>query len=147
MARNAVERAQELMVVKRKDLPLLAFEFSQHLCSEVGMCMEVLLTAFAAYAQCVEGFECSDEAYYASPGAQDWFRERGYDNAKPFVSELDLVTAENKALKESLKTARKYMRDHFNMTMTGFARALGVTPTQLSSWTSEPITTHPQFVD
>jgi len=57
------------------------------------------------------------------------------------------LAEENEALRAALKAARKYMRNHFNMTMTGFARALEITPTQLSAWTSEPVTTPPQFVD
>lgn len=69
-------------------------------------------------------------------------RELGESN-----KERQSLAEENEALKAALKAARKYMRNHFNMTMTGFARALEVTPTQLSQWTSEPITTPPQFVD
>lgn len=34
----------------------------------LGMCIEVCLTAFAAYAQVVEGLSCSDNAYAVSPG-------------------------------------------------------------------------------
>ena len=35
------------------------------------MCGEVYLTAFAAYAQCVEGLSCDDDGYKASDDARE----------------------------------------------------------------------------
>jgi hypothetical protein len=72
----AEERAAEMMHIKLKDLPPLAFEFARKLCMETGMCGEVYLTAYACYAQCVEGLECKDDLYRAPPSAIAWFRER-----------------------------------------------------------------------
>jgi hypothetical protein len=126
MATNAIERAQELMAMKRKDLPLLAFEYSQHLCRELGMCMDVMFTAFAAYAQCKEGFPCSDEAYYASPSAQNWFRERGYDSLKPFVSDLERLKAENEELRSLLAKAVNVVRKTETISFRDFAWELEI---------------------
>jgi len=74
---TAVERAMHLFCnVPRKDLPTLAMEFESHLCREVGYCGEVILTAFAVYAQCVEGLPCDDELYKAREKDVEWFAAR-----------------------------------------------------------------------
>lgn len=70
-------------------------------------------------------------------GECEWL-DTGIDEFYELRKECEAITA-------ALKAARRYMRTHFNMTMTGFARALGVTPTQLSEWTSEPITSEPDL--
>lgn len=74
----AEERAIQMMSIIQKDLPPLAFAYARKLCMEVGMCGEVYITAFACYAQCVEGLECKDDLYRASPDAVAWFKERGH---------------------------------------------------------------------
>jgi hypothetical protein len=79
---DAVERGQELMFIKMKDLPPLALDFAKELCRKLGGCMEVFLTAYAVYAQCVEGLECSDDLYLVREEHAEWFRLKGYDNAK-----------------------------------------------------------------
>jgi hypothetical protein len=66
----------ELMSVKAKDLPPLALEFRGVLCREVGMCMETCITAFACYAQAVEGLECHDDLYQIRPDHSEWFAKR-----------------------------------------------------------------------
>lgn len=48
--KTATERGQEMMLIPMGQLPPLAREFAQHLCQQVGMCMEVLLTAWCVYA-------------------------------------------------------------------------------------------------
>lgn len=73
---TAEERGQQMMLVKMKDLPPLALEFCQDLCSRVGGCMETFLTAWTVYAQCVEGLPCTDDLYMASESDKQWFRER-----------------------------------------------------------------------
>ena len=73
---DALARGMELLNMKRKDLPPLARDFADHLCQQVGMCMEVFLTAYAVYAQCVENLECSDDWYSATEEHKDWFRQR-----------------------------------------------------------------------
>lgn len=73
---NAVQRGVEMMNIKMGELPPLAVEFLRHLASKVGYCGEVCLTAFAVYAQCVEGLPCDDDLYEARPEDRQWFSER-----------------------------------------------------------------------
>lgn len=82
-SQTAVERAAELLNIPIKDLPPLAVQFRNRLCSEMGLCLEVCLTAFAAYAQCVEGLPCDDEAYKARPQDVHWFKHRTMAKAFP----------------------------------------------------------------
>ena len=74
--KTAEQRGQEMMQIKIKDLPPLAVEFCRHLCHEVGGCMEMFLTAWTVYAQCVEGLPCGDDLYLARPTDVAWFKER-----------------------------------------------------------------------
>lgn len=69
----AEERAMEMMNVPRKDLPPLAREYASHLCGKFGGCMEVFITAYAHYAQCIERLECQDGLYRADSTAEAWF--------------------------------------------------------------------------
>lgn len=73
---DAVARGTELLSVKASELPPLALEYRNKLCAEFGMCIEVILTAFCHFAQCVEGLSCSDEWYQATPEAKEWFKAR-----------------------------------------------------------------------
>ena len=73
---TAVERSMEMMLIKQKDLPPLAFDFARHLCFEVGMCAETFITAFACYAQVVEGLPCDDNLYVVRPEHRAWIEER-----------------------------------------------------------------------
>lgn len=82
MNKDAVERGQEMLVMPMNQLPPLAVEFAQKLCNELGGCIEVFLTAYAVYAQCVEGLRCKDSLYKVIPEHKRWFLERGYDNSK-----------------------------------------------------------------
>ena len=75
-ARDAVERGIQLATIPMKDVPLLAREFLWHLAKNVGMCGEVCITAFAVYAQCVEGLPCDDSLYAARPDDIEWFNAR-----------------------------------------------------------------------
>lgn len=70
-----VDRAMELMTIPVSKLPPLALEFAKHLCGQIGMCGEVLITAYAAYAQCVESCPCDDSVYDGS-SYQHWFDDR-----------------------------------------------------------------------
>jgi len=72
---NAVERATKMMHTPMKDLPPLAVKFARHLCSKHGMCGEVFITAYAIYAQHVEGLPCDDDLYKASPQDVEWFEQ------------------------------------------------------------------------
>lgn len=72
--KTAEQRGMEMLTVKMGDLPPLAVDFAKHLCSEVGMCTETLLTAWTVYAQEVEGLICTDELYKSREEDQKWFR-------------------------------------------------------------------------
>lgn len=81
---NAVDRGVELLHVKGRDLPPLAKEFLGHLVREGGSaCLEVFLTAFAVYAQCVEGLPCDDDLYQARPQDIAWFSARTAEAETP----------------------------------------------------------------
>jgi len=71
-------------------------------------------------------------------------RELGESN-----EERHSLAEENAALKEALKRARvlALRPSACGFTMRQFAEEIGITPTQLSAWTGDPITTPPQFVD
>lgn len=76
IAKDAAARGMELALIPMKDVPPLALDFLGHLAKKVGMCGEVCITAFAVYAQCVEGLPCSDSLYTARPEDREWFAER-----------------------------------------------------------------------
>lgn len=62
-------------------LPKEALEFAKFMCSKVGMCGEVLLTAYAYYCQMVLGLKCKDDLYQIPKNSHNeytkWFIERG----------------------------------------------------------------------
>ena len=59
------------------------------------------------------------------------------------IQELEI---ENKRLREALTRARELARVH-NYTMREFATHCGITPFELLEWTSERLTTEPDFKD
>lgn len=67
------------MLVGRIAVPPLAQKYLMYLSSRFGFCTEVALTAYAAYAQCVEGFPCADHAYQVTPRVIQWFKENSED--------------------------------------------------------------------
>lgn len=73
---DAVARAVALMTTPMSQVPPLAIGYARHLIAALGISGEVYLTAFAAYAQCAEGLECSDDAYAATPEARRWFASK-----------------------------------------------------------------------
>lgn len=73
---TAETRGLEMMLVPMKLLPKLALDFAQHLCSQMGMCSETLLTAWTVYAQEVENLPCTDTLYLSRPIDKEWFAER-----------------------------------------------------------------------
>jgi hypothetical protein len=64
---TAEQRGMEMMSVKFKDLPPLAFAYMRDLASRMGMCMEVCLSAWTTYAQLEEGLVCTDGLYITPP--------------------------------------------------------------------------------
>lgn len=73
MSLTAEDRGMEMMSIPMDELPPLALAFAKKLCSEVGMCGEVLLTAWTVYAQCVENLPCTDDLYKARDKDKAWF--------------------------------------------------------------------------
>jgi hypothetical protein len=71
----AFDRAEELMHVKAGNLPPLALAMRQRICKQFGMCGEACLTAFAYYAQTIEGLECYDDLYQVNPADEKWLLE------------------------------------------------------------------------
>lgn len=72
---TAMDRASQMMRTKMCDLPEAAIEFAKHLSKEYGFCGEIMLTAFAAYAQCVEKLPCKDRLYKAREEDYVWFKK------------------------------------------------------------------------
>lgn len=72
---TSLERAMEMMYIKQNELPKATFAYMRHLARRVGLCMEVCITAYAAYAECVEGLEAKDEEYMADPTARSFFTD------------------------------------------------------------------------
>lgn len=56
------------------------------------------------------------------------------------------LQAENAALRESLKQARRFASDN-HYTMREFAEYIGITASQLSKWTDEIPNREPDFKD
>lgn len=76
---NAVDRGVELMRVPMRELPHPAIIFAGYLCKKLGMCGEVMLSAYATYAQVVEGLPCDDDLYFASPSVLAMWEEAQRD--------------------------------------------------------------------
>ena len=72
---DALERAQHMFFhVKMSELPQGAIAYAKHLSNKYGMCSEVVLTAYAHFAEIVEGLDPSDDkAYRADPIAREFF--------------------------------------------------------------------------
>ena len=67
---DAIKRAAEMMNIPTADLPMVAYSYSQFLCRKYGGCGEIFMTAFAHYAQKIEGLPCSDSLYQVNE--TDW---------------------------------------------------------------------------
>ena len=64
---TAIQRANELFrSVPGSDLPLNALKYRNYMCRKHAMCAEVILTAFAHYAQIDEGLTCNNILYKVS---------------------------------------------------------------------------------
>lgn len=69
---KSIERASELMVMKMKDIPTPALNYARFLSEKFGLRGEVLVTAYAHFAECYEGAEKSD-GYLANDEARAFF--------------------------------------------------------------------------
>ena len=70
---DALTRASEMITMPMNKLPKLCQEYLKHLGNQVGMCMEVCLTAYAHYNQVIEGMPCENEQYKVSREGKEWF--------------------------------------------------------------------------
>lgn len=83
---DALARAMEMLQIPMGQLPRLALEYLNELKSRVGLCIEVCIAAYAAYAQCVEGRKPSDDpAYRAGPIEEKFFAERMTPEDKAWI--------------------------------------------------------------
>ena len=91
--KTAEARGMEMMNLPMNSLPPVALAFAKKLCDEVGMCMEVLLTAWTAYAQCVENLPCSDSLYKVRPQDVEWFKQRAtaVEQAEPVPERMTIL--------------------------------------------------------
>jgi hypothetical protein len=71
----ALSRGMELATLPMWQVPFIALHFAKYLCSQVGMCGETMITAYACYAQAVEGLPCEDELYKIGKDHRAWFEE------------------------------------------------------------------------
>jgi hypothetical protein len=79
----AVARGIEMLRIPMGDLPQTALIYAGCLCLRVGMCIEVLLSAYSTYAQIVENLPCNDDLYLATPTIRaEWdVAQRDYELA------------------------------------------------------------------
>lgn len=60
----------DLMLVATNQLPAPAVAYAKDLCRRVGMCMEVLLTAWCTYAHLTEKLPLGDDDLYRPPASE-----------------------------------------------------------------------------
>jgi hypothetical protein len=75
----AVQRAVEMMHVPMGELPQPALLYAAFLCQKFMMCGEVCLSAYATYAQIVEGLACDDSLYVVTDEHRAWWAEAQRD--------------------------------------------------------------------
>lgn len=73
---DAVESAMRMLKTPTGKLPSLARRGADRLVAQTGLCLEVLITAYAYYNQAVRGMRCEDPAYRNTPDFQKWFDEQ-----------------------------------------------------------------------
>lgn len=71
---TALDRAKDLMAVPLGQLPCLALACAKMFSDRMGMCGEVCLTAYAAYAEIIEGLPADDPAYEADDATREFFK-------------------------------------------------------------------------
>lgn len=64
---TAEKRGMEMAMMPMGKLPPLALAYAKDLCSRVGMCGEVLISAWTTYAQLEEKLPCTDDLYITPP--------------------------------------------------------------------------------
>ena len=75
---TAEERANQLFTTNRSEVPETAIKYAEHLCRKLAGCSEVIIEAYRAYAEIIEGRQTetpSDEE------TRLWFREHLFRKA------------------------------------------------------------------
>jgi hypothetical protein len=72
---GAEDRASQLYAMKPSKIPRTALEYARYLCSKYGSCGEIFITAYAHYAQLVEGLTTNDALYKIDEEGKAWFNE------------------------------------------------------------------------
>lgn len=73
----AMTRARQLFFeTAGKDLPAEARRYAKVLGSKVGGCGETYITAFAHYAQDIEGLVCTEDLYMREGFSKDYYQEK-----------------------------------------------------------------------
>ncbi len=71
--KDSWDRACELLSTPENELPVLALAYRNHLFKQYSGCLDVAATAFAHYAEVIEGFPpCEDDGYWADTMARQW---------------------------------------------------------------------------
>lgn len=76
-AETAIKWASHAMTVPMNKLPPCAVAYGRALAARVGGCAEVLIHAYACYAQAVLGLPAGDEQYAMDDHAKSWFGTDG----------------------------------------------------------------------
>ena len=79
-------------------------------------------------------------------GTMTMEHEQCRKDRQQLIAICDTKEAEIRALRRAITNARNFAHNN-GWTMRTFARLIGVSATQLSEWTSDPITTEPDFKD
>ena len=73
--KDALTQALDMLKKPMTSVPQKAKDYAGFLCAKYGGCMEVLVTAYAHYAQAENGAPCGDDAYRIQEEGIQWFRE------------------------------------------------------------------------
>lgn len=73
---TSINRAMDLMMIPVVQVPRLALDTVNYLARTYGLSSEVCLTAYAAYAEVIEGLPCVDNDYRASPDLREFLEGR-----------------------------------------------------------------------
>lgn len=71
----ALVRANELFNAPVNGIPPMAMAYLHELSKRLGVCAEAYITAYAAYAQEIEGLTCNERDYISDAEAKAWFAE------------------------------------------------------------------------
>jgi len=70
---TAQQRATQMFGMPQREVPHGAMQYVKFLAGKYGICGEVYMTAFAHYAQAVEGLACDDDLYALDSEGKQFF--------------------------------------------------------------------------